>query len=102
MKLYLAGPMTGYPDLNFPHFTEIAALLRSIGHEVVNPAEVNPDPGTPWEQCMKEDIAVLLGCQGIALLSGWQKSRGATLEHHIAQSLGMQVVSAYELLINSN
>lgn len=97
MKLYLAGPMTGYQDLNFPHFHAVAALLRQQGHEVINPAEVNPDPTAKWEDCMRADIAVLVTCDGIALLDGWDKSRGATLEHHIASSLSMHVMCAYEL-----
>lgn len=97
MKLYIAGPMTGYADLNFPHFNEVAARLRADGHQVVNPAEVNPDPSTPWEACMKADIVELLTCDGIALLEGWEKSSGATLEHHIANALGMPIFSAYTL-----
>lgn len=97
MKLYLAGPMTGYKDLNFPHFHAVADLLRRQGHEVINPAEVNSDPTMAWEDCMRKDIAVLVTCEGIALLDGWEKSRGATLEHHIARSLSMHVLCAYEL-----
>lgn len=88
--------MTGYENLNFPHFAEITATLRSKGHEVINPAEVNPDHGTPWGECMKNDIRELLTCDGIAMLKGWEKSRGATLEHHIASALGMPVLCAYE------
>ena len=43
MKLYLAGPMTGIKDLNFPAFHAEASRLRALGHIVVNPAAVNPD-----------------------------------------------------------
>lgn len=84
MKLYLAGPMSGIPELNFPHFHAVTALLRRQSHEVINPAEVNSDPAAKWEDCMRADIAVLVTCEGVALLAGWEKSRGATLEHHIA------------------
>lgn len=97
MKIYLAGPMTGYADLNFPHFHATAAVLRARGHEVVNPAEVNPDVGAEWAACMKQDIKVLVDCDAIAVLDGWQNSRGATLEHHIATALGMPVHCAYLL-----
>ena len=38
--IYIAGPMTGLPDLNFPTFHTEAARLRSLGHEVINPAEI--------------------------------------------------------------
>lgn len=90
-KIYIAGPMTGLPDLNFPAFHGEASWLRAMGNEVINPAEVNPDPATKWEDCMRADIAQLVTCDGIHMLAGWEKSRGATLEHHIALSLGMEI-----------
>jgi nucleoside 2-deoxyribosyltransferase len=90
-KIYIAGPMTGLPDLNFQAFHGEAAWLRAMGKEVVNPAEINPAPTKKWEDCMRADIAQLVTCDGIHLLEGWEKSRGATLEHHIASSLGMAV-----------
>ena len=37
MKLYLAGPMTGMPDDNFPAFLAMAVQLRAAGHDVTNP-----------------------------------------------------------------
>lgn len=92
MKTYLAGPMTGHPDLNFPLFHAEAQRLRAIGHDVVNPAEINVDPAKGWEDCMRADIAELVTCQAIAMLPGWQQSRGASLEHHIATQLGLQVI----------
>lgn len=90
MKLYVAGPMTGYPDLNFPLFNKTATELRAAGHEVVNPAEINADPHALWADCMKDDIAQLVRCDGVVLLPGWQDSRGA-LENHIAVALGLKV-----------
>ena len=42
-KIYIAGPMTGLPELNFPAFHAEAARLRAFGYEVINPAEINPD-----------------------------------------------------------
>ena len=75
MRAYIAGPMSGLPDLNFPAFHEAAARLRAFGWDVVNPAEINPDHGMPWAECMRRDIAQLVTCQGIVLLSGWENSR---------------------------
>lgn len=87
MKLYLAGPMTGYPELNFPSFHAEAARLRSLGHEVVNPAELNPDHTKAWTDCLKNDIKHLVDCDGIALLPGFSDSKGARLEYEIARTL---------------
>lgn len=83
--------MSGLPELNFPAFHAAAARLRAEGHEVVNPAEINVDPATGWEQCMRADIRELVTCDSLALLPGWQNSRGARLERHIADALGMMV-----------
>lgn len=90
-RVYVAGPMTGLPDLNFPAFLSRASLLRARGAHVENPAEINPDPGMDWADAMRQDIPRLLTCDTIDLLPGWEKSRGATLEYHIAQSLGMTI-----------
>ncbi len=90
-KIYIAGPMTGLPELNFPAFHAEAVWLRAMGHQVVNPAEINADLGAKWEDCMRADIAQLVTCDGIHLLAGWERSRGAKLEHHIARELGLIV-----------
>jgi hypothetical protein len=56
-RVYLAGPMTGIDALNFPAFHKAAASLRASGYEVVNPAEVCPDPEMSWEECMRLDLS---------------------------------------------
>lgn len=97
MKIYLAGPMTGIKEFNFPLFYSEAARLRALGHEVVNPAEINGAPAMLWEDCMRRDIAELVTCKAIALLPGWSNSRGAKLEHHIANELGFVILDAADI-----
>ena len=92
--IYIAGPMTGLPGLNFEAFHAKALELRSAGHDVVNPAEINPDTTMTWHACMRRDIAELVTCDCIYLLNGWQGSKGAMLEHHIAERLGLIVAMA--------
>jgi len=94
MKLYIAGPMTGYAELNFPAFRAEAARLRALGFEIVNPAEINVDPDAGWLECMRADVKQLVDCDGIALLPGWQQSRGACIEHALARDLGLRVFHA--------
>lgn len=91
LKIYVAGPMSGLPDLNFAAFHAAAAWLRGMGHTVINPAELNTDPAAEWHACMRVDIAALVTCDTIYLLPGWEDSRGAKLEHHIAERLGMSI-----------
>lgn len=104
-RLYLAGPMTGIENLNFPLFHAEAARLRAMGFDIINPAEINGGADelaacaamTPaelkahWQACMRKDIAVLMTCDGVVMLPSWEKSKGATLEHHNAAALGMEV-----------
>lgn len=96
-RLYLAGPMQGLPEHNFPAFNAEATRLRELGYTVVNPAELN-EPGTPWVTCMRTDIRMLLLCDAIAMLPGWEKSRGANLEWMIATELGMPVYDSNLLI----
>lgn len=94
MRAYIAGPMSGLPGLNFPAFHAEAKKWRDLGHEVINPAELNPDPTMPWAECMRRDIAALVTCDTIILLPGWQQSMGASLEQHIAKQLSMVQIEA--------
>ncbi len=90
-KIYIAGPMSGLVDFNFPAFHKMAASFRAKGFEVVNPAEINEDISASWVSCLRADIRELVTCDAIVMLAGWEKSKGATLEKHIADQLGMEV-----------
>lgn len=90
-KIYVAGPMRGKPELNFPAFNAAAEGLREIGWDVVNPVDINPDPKAEWRDCMNKDIVELVHCDAIYMLVGWENSKGASLEHHIAVELGLDL-----------
>jgi hypothetical protein len=94
--IYLAGPMSGLPDFNYPAFNAAAAKLRALGHTVLNPAE-NPVPacGT-WAGYMRLALAQLVQCECIVLLPGWAESKGALVERKLAQVLGMEVLHFVE------
>jgi nucleoside 2-deoxyribosyltransferase len=96
-RIYIAGPMSGHPELNFPAFHAEATRLRALGFDVVNPAEINADPNAGWHACMRDDIAQLVRCDGIARLPGWEASRGARIEVGLATSLEMHVVDAADI-----
>lgn len=92
MRIYIAGPMTGLPEFNFPAFNDAEQQLRAAGHDPVNPARHGAgEPSLEWADYMRRDIPDLLGCEGLALLEGWGSSRGAQLEHRIATELGITV-----------
>lgn len=91
MKLYLSGPMTGLPDYNFPAFEQARDRIRTMGHEVICPAEAGQVEGWEWSDYMKRDILMLLDVDSVVVLPGWEDSRGARLEVHLASALGMTI-----------
>ena len=90
-RVYLAGPMTGLPELNFPAFNQEAERLRAEGLQVLNPADHGIVDGADWADYLRHDITGLASCERIHLLRGWTKSKGACLEMTIAKALGMAV-----------
>ena len=106
MKFYLAGPMTGIPQFNFPRFYKAAKVLRTLGYEIISPAELDDEDGTAkialassdglldenskvngntWGDLLARDVKLIADtCKGTIFLPGWQKSRGARLEAFVA------------------
>jgi len=97
-RIYIAGPMTGLPEHNFPAFHAAAQRLQEAGWETVNPAE-NFDGRTdlPRETYLRADIELLATCDAVAMLPGWEDSRGAKLEYLIAWELAMPILDAQTL-----
>jgi hypothetical protein len=100
-KIYLSGPMSGIPFLNFPKFNAEAARLRCLGYEVTNPAELSRVGGARVE-CLRRDIQELLKCDTVAFLPGWEDSEGARMELCIARQLGFFVVRAEDIVRDGN
>lgn len=115
MKVYVAGPMRGIPHFNFPAFHAAAAKLRAAGHEVFNPAERDcerhgtdisvgnatgceatavKEHGFDLRTALHEDLRfICLEADAIALLPGWERSKGATAEHATAVALGLRILT---------
>lgn len=94
---YLSGPMTGYPDCNYPAFHAAAKALRDAGINVINPAELGAH-ANEWAACMRTDIKALCDCDAIILMPGWETSAGAHLELHIAHRIGLRIEHLRDLL----
>lgn len=112
MKIYVAGPMRGYKDFNFPAFYDAAAWLRAKGHTVFNPAESDHETyGQDVNKSETGDIKEAVSQSGFSLrealardakfiteeadalymLAGWEKSTGARAEWTLATALGLLV-----------
>ena len=118
MKIYLAGPMRGYPQFNFPAFKHYATILRAQGHEVFSPAEKDEEVhgadfakgnetgseeaaadthGFSRRRALGDDMEwICKHADAVALMPGWGASKGATAERAVALALGLQVITLGE------
>lgn len=103
MKIYLAGPMSGIAEHNFPAFDAAAEGLRWEGNLVYSPADMSREVGKVGEPtgeictedyayCMRMDLlCILQQCDTVYVLPGWRQSKGARLEILVAQVCGIPV-----------
>lgn len=95
-KIYLSGPMKGYPESNYPLFDRVAAYLRAAGHEVMNPAEFKRD--VPFlDFPIREAFAayckfICEEADTIVLLPGWEKSLGVSAELALAKNCSLDII----------
>lgn len=85
MRLYIAGPMTGHKEYNYPAFNDAEKLLKAAGYEVLNPARQGF--GKQYQEYLELAIADVFACDGIALLPHWDDSPGAKAEVALADAL---------------
>lgn len=94
-RIYIAGPMTGLPDHNFPAFDAAARRLEKAGWEVINPADnFGGRVNLPRASYLRVDVSLLLQCDALALLPAWEDSRGAQLEYLLARELDLPIFDA--------
>lgn len=101
--IYVAGPMRGLPEFNFPAFYAAETYLESMGWKVLSPARADNENGFD-EKATKEvtremmtefvmrDADMLTKSDAIYLLDGWEHSRGAKGEKSIAEWIGLDVI----------
>jgi hypothetical protein len=114
IKVYLAGPMTGIREFNFPAFHAAAAKLRALGYFVFSPAEADNEVygvdiskgnltgnqelaakqhSFSFREALARDMAfICLHADAIALLPGWERSKGAKAERAISEALGLRII----------
>jgi len=91
MRVYIAGPMTGLPDDNHPAFNDMEQRLLAFGFAPINPARnFGGQKDLNRAEVMRFDLAMLLQCEAIVFLPGWQESSGASVEHAVAAQLGLE------------
>ena len=92
-SIYIAGKMSGEPNLNWEAFDRKEAELTAQGWHVVNPARLDREAGIDptaelgdydYTAAALRDVEALLSCQAIYLMNNWQLSRGASWERALA------------------
>lgn len=91
-RIYLAGPMTGLADWNYPAFHLAARFIRHAGIPVHNPAEQHGGrTDLPRETYLHDALINMLKCAAVVVLPGWETSAGARLEISAASAAGIPV-----------
>ena len=90
VKVYIAGPMTGLPMFNRPAFFAAEAYLQAQGAVVMNPA-ILPE-GFSHDAYMRIAIPMMMECEAVAFLPGWQQSKGARQEFTRAHAFGLELL----------
>ena len=112
-KVYIAGPMRGIPEFNFPAFHRAARHYRRLGYEVFSPAERDNERhgtdiskgnqsgseeqaavqhGFNLRDALGEDLCwICKHADAILMLDGWENSKGAKAEKATAEALGLAV-----------
>jgi hypothetical protein len=101
-RIYLAGPMAGYPERNYPAFMRAAKALRDLGYEVYNPAEYEANERFkgqedrsefPLREAFTEYTNYILNrADIIALLPGHENSVGASAELALARVVKLKEI----------
>lgn len=94
-RFYISGPMTGLPLKNVAAFNLAAERLTDLGYDYVNPHDLPEIPhegyDSGYHEMLRRDLKLLLDCDGLVVLPGWETSYGATREISLAASLELPI-----------
>ena len=99
MLIYVAGKYTGNVQENIDKAEAVAGDLWRMGHAVICP-HANSNhfedkfPDITWEMYMEGDLNMIARVDALVMVDNWQDSKGATIEHAYAQSLGVPIYYA--------
>ena len=98
IRVYLSGKITGLEkEVYTKTFARAEQHYLSAGYEVINPVKIGEallslNPKAKYEDFMIRDLEALSTCTHIALLEGWEDSKGAMREKKEAEKLGLEIM----------
>lgn len=92
-KIYISSKMTGLPCFNFPAFDKKAEELRTMGFEVLNPAEIGKKYSTdkPLSFYRRKNLEMLLQADVLFVFGDVSGSKGVEFELIVAKGLGLPI-----------
>ena len=92
-KVYISGPIAGYDMAERKlAFLKVQHMLETLGYQAVNPFDNGVPDDEHWSVHMKADIAMLVQCDAIYMMPGWELSKGCKLELDVATSCGIRLM----------
>ena len=87
--VYIAGKVTGLPihevTMKFGYYKK---QIEALGYNVINPLEIVSNEGngwhTPWDVAMRICLKHMMTADIVLMMTCWQNSTGATVEHQLA------------------
>ena len=98
MRIYLSGKITGREKEDYTRqFARAESFYKTGGFDVVNPVKIGEEvlkinPKAEWQDFMIRDLEALRTCTHIALLEGWEESKGAKMEKAEAEKMGLEIM----------
>lgn len=91
-KIYISGAIAHHDEAERrAAFAAAAAFCEDRGFESVNPFDNGLPQSAHWREHMKADLKMLLECDAICMMDGWEESKGCKLELDVASSCGLPV-----------
>lgn len=93
MNIYISGPISGQDKVRTrDRFRNTERIITAAGHKAINPIDI-AEWGLDWSTYMQIAFDVLKSgdVDVVYMLSGWQDSDGASLEHYLAIVQGIPI-----------
>lgn len=96
--VYLSGAITGlHPEEAAKRFAEVAEEYRWSTTVVVNPMSLVPflerreGRRLTESEILLKELEILVHCDEVVMLPGWEKSVGAVMEHNMAKKAEIKI-----------